>query len=132
MKAHLLIWALTVASSSDAFCQGRDTAFAMHKLFYEKRGSANDFMAAADSAMSTTTYVPQDASRGVKVDKKSDVLAGAAFMSVGMLKGARYSVENEAYALWLYAEGQPIPTNIRRKLRRKHFRVTARDVAPKK
>ena len=52
-------------------------------------------------------------------------------MGVGMLKGARYSVEEEAYVLRLYSGGQPIPAGIRKKLRRKHFHVSPRDIVSK-
>jgi hypothetical protein len=132
MKVLLLLWALIMGSSLPAFCQGRDTAFAVHKLFCQKRGSAKGYLATADSAFSGTKYIQQDATRGVNVAKKPDALAAAAFTGVGMVKEARYSVENEAYVQRLYAEGQPIPGDIRRKLRRKHFHVTAHDIVSKK
>jgi len=47
---------------------------------------------------------------------------------VGLLKHQRYSVEREAAIIKHYREGWPIPSDIRRKLRRKHFHLTSRDL----
>ncbi|WP_229748932.1 hypothetical protein [Hymenobacter frigidus] len=106
---------------------GRDTVFAVHKLFREKRASGNGLLAAGDSAASSTKYVQQSAS-STRVEKRPDALGSAAFFGVGALKTSRYSVENEASVLKLYAEGWGLPPDIRRKLRRKHFHRTSRDV----
>lgn len=119
---------LIVAAVLPGFGQGRDTAFAVHKLFCQKRGTAMSLLAAADSAASRTKYVQQDARRATPVQKKPDVLSSAAFGVAGTFKEARYSAENEAYVLRLYAEGQPIPSDIRRKLRRRYFHRTAHDL----
>ena len=107
---------------------GRDTVFAVHKLFREKRASGNGLLAAGDSAASSTKYVQQSANRSTRVEKRPDALGSAAFFGVGALKTSRYSVENEASVLKLYAEGWGLPPDIRRKLRRKHFHRTSRDV----
>lgn len=127
MKSYFFLL-LLIGVTLPGFGQGRDTAFAVHKLFSQKRAGAKGYEAAADSAFSHSRYARLDASRAVTVRKKPDVAGGVAFTGMSLLKGARYSVENEAYVLRLYAAGQPIPPDIRRKLRRKHFHVTARDV----
>ena len=107
---------------------GRDTVFAVHKLFREKRASGNGLLAAGDSAASNTKYVQQSANRSARVEKRPDALGSAAFFGAGVLKTSRYSVENETSVLKLYAEGWGLPPDIRRKLRRKHFHRTSRDV----
>ncbi|MEJ7661521.1 MAG: hypothetical protein WKG07_19005 [Hymenobacter sp.] len=48
---------------------------------------------------------------------------------VGVLQSCRYSVEREKDIIRHYSEGRLIPADVRRKLRRKYFRRTARDIA---
>jgi len=114
---------------TSAFGQGRDTAFAIQKLFSQKRGSARGMATMRDSMMSKA-YNAERAGRALTTQEiRQDALVNTTYTMVGMLKAARYSIEEEAYILRLYAAGQPIPATIRRKLRRKHFHVSARDLA---
>ena len=112
-----------------AFSQGRDTAFAVHKLFKQRRGRANGWMGAgADAAV--------DESVGWRaIRSTSDNMASAAFyggipMILGFTQAQRFSSEREQNILQRYAEGLAIPADIRRRLRRRHFHRTARDLEP--
>ncbi|GAA3960593.1 hypothetical protein [Hymenobacter antarcticus] len=133
LRVHLLLLA-ALGCGSFAMAQtappkpGRDTVFAVRKLFREKRASGAGLLAAGYSAASRTKYVQQSANRSTRVEKRPDALGSAVFYGVGMLKDSRYSVENEVSVLKLYAEGWGLPPDIRRKLRRKHFHRTTRDV----
>ncbi|MFC6223464.1 hypothetical protein ACFP2F_09445 [Hymenobacter artigasi] len=100
--------------------QGRDTAFAVHKLFVQRRHGADALLAAAGEMAASTTV-----SGAV-----SGLVAGAAPAAVGLVKSARYSTQREANILNSYANGWPIPADVRRKLRRKHFHRTVKDVMP--
>lgn len=138
MAIHLFRFCLlvlaTLGCGSFAMAQtaapkpGRDTVFAVRKLFREKRASGAGLLAAGDSAASSTKYVTQSANRSTKVERRPDALGSAVFYGVGTLKESRYSVEKEAFVLKLYAGGWGLPPDIRRKLRRKHFHRTSRDV----
>ncbi|OGX86810.1 hypothetical protein [Hymenobacter glacialis] len=119
---------LLMSLALPAFSQGRDTVFAVRKLFYQKRGRGNGWLAAADSAASTTGYVQQSASRFVNVDKKPDYLGSTVFLLVGAARASEFSAENEAAIVRHYRAGGSIPPGIRRKLKRKHFHRTAQDV----
>lgn len=122
-----LVAALSFAAP--AFGQGRDTVFAVHKLFRAKRGGAAGYSEAAASTTSPTRYAAQRANgRLTSQGTRQDLLAGAAFGAVGMVKGARYSAQREAAIIDGYALGNPIPADIRVKLRRKYFHRTAQDL----
>ena len=125
MRVHLLVWGLLLGSSLAAFCQGRDTVFAVHKLFREKRGSAKGLQAFSDSAAVKAYRAQRAVSPLTAQERRQDAVASAAFTGVGLLKGARYSAEFEAYVLRQYAAGGPIPPGVRRK----HFHRTAKDVS---
>ncbi|MET4073396.1 hypothetical protein [Hymenobacter sp. UYCo722] len=124
-----LVAALSFATP--AFAQGRDTVFAVQKLFREKRADGAGYSAAAGSAVSRAQYTARRPDgRPTAQEARQDVLAGAAFAAVGMVKTERYSAGREAAIIEGYALGNPIPADIRRKLRRKHFHRTAQDVDP--
>lgn len=76
----------------------------------------------------TSTAADIMASSTSQQDAASGVIAGAAPAVVGVLRGERYSARREAEILGLYAQGWPIPPDVRRKLRPKHFRRTKEDV----
>jgi hypothetical protein len=125
----LLLWALGLAVPT--LGQGRDTVFAVQKLFGEKRGGAAGYSAAAASAVSPARYAAQRPDgRPTAQETRQDLLAGAAFGAIGLVKGERYSASREAAIIEGYALGNPIPADIRRKLRRKHFHRTAKDLGP--
>ncbi|GAB3578629.1 hypothetical protein [Hymenobacter daeguensis] len=117
-----------MALALPGFSQGRDTVFAVHKLFREQRGSSAAYAAAADTAFSHRRYARRPDGRPTAQEARQDTLAGAGFATVGQLKASRYSPEREAAIIEGYALGNPIPADIRRKLRRKHFHRTAQDV----
>ncbi|HEX8659116.1 MAG TPA: hypothetical protein VF690_16370 [Hymenobacter sp.] len=117
-----------MAGPHPGFSQGRDTVFAVRKLFREKRTAGEGLLTAGADIASGTQYAQRPEGRPTAQEARGDGLVSAAFTGVGMAKQTRYSTENEAYILRLYAEGQPIPPDIRRKLRRKHFHRSAKDI----
>ncbi|ALW85999.1 hypothetical protein AUC43_13410 [Hymenobacter sedentarius] len=128
MRVFLLVGALLLVSPLPAFCQGRDTVFAVHKLFREKRGSAKGLLSFSDST-AVKAYRAQRAGSPIATqDTRRDALANTAFTIAGMLKASQYSVEEEAAVISRYNDGGSIPPAIRRKLKRKHFHRTAGDI----
>ena len=111
------------------FSQGRDTVFAVRKLFREKRGTAGGLLDAGAGIAAGTQYAQRPDRRPTAQEARGDALASAAFAGTGAFKGARYSVENEEYIIRNYEAGNPIPADVRRKLRRKYFHRTARDLS---
>jgi hypothetical protein len=113
-----------------ALGQGRDTVFAVHKLFAQKRASGEGLTASgatvgAGTAVGSPLYTTPQVGGG---DVAVAALAGGVPAALGLLQMGRYSPQREADVLKLYAEGWGLPPDIRRKLRRKHFRRTADDV----
>jgi len=110
--------------------QGRDTVFAVHKLFAEKR-SRGEAKTAAGATAGSGAAVWGAINTAPQVDGgtvAATAIAGGIPTAMGLLQMGRYSPQHEADVLKLYAEGWGLPPDIRRKLRRKHFRRTADDV----
>ncbi|MBF9220619.1 hypothetical protein [Hymenobacter ruricola] len=129
MKKHLL-FCLFAGLALPGFGQGRDTVFAVHKLFREKRGSgeswtATGLTATAGTASGNPLYASPKPNGG---DVAAAAVAGGVPLAVGLLQMGRYSEAREAEALKLYAEGWGLPPDIRSKLKRRHFKVKATDV----
>ncbi|GAB3325223.1 hypothetical protein ACFQT0_15475 [Hymenobacter humi] len=127
MKKYLLLGIL-LSGALPALSQGRDTAFAVHKLFRQKRGSAKGMEAVKDSAASKALYAQRVGRPLTAQEVRQDVLAGAAFSIAGISKASFYSAENEAAIIRRYHDGWSIPPVVRRKLKRRHFHRTTRDV----
>ena len=128
MKKLLLLGGL-LGAALPGFAQGRDTVFAVRKLFREKRGTAEGLLAAGADVAAGTQYAQRPDGRPTAQEARQDALATAAFAGTGAAKGSRYSAENEALLIQSYQAGNPIPADIRRKLRRKYFHRTARDLS---
>ena len=107
---------------------GRDTVFAVRKLFREKRGSAQGLQTFRDTAASKALRAKRMGSPLTAQEVRQDALASTAFTIAGLLKASGYSAENEAAIIQRYQAGGSIPPDMRRKLRRKHFHRTSRDV----
>ena len=125
-KKSLLFTLLLASATMPGFGQGRDTVFAVHKLFREKRAAAQGLQAAGSRENTDAKYIGH--SPPSAQEARQDALGNTVFTTVGVLKANYYSVENEADVLKLYAEGWSLPSDIRRKLRRKHFHRTAKDL----
>ena len=120
MSKLLLMAALLLAAPGASWAQGRDTAFAVHKLFVQKRGRG-ERTAGAGASLATEAATLRGAITGG--------LAGAAPVVLGLRQAGRYNAEREQDILSRYAAGTPVPADIRHALRRKHFHRTAQDVA---
>ncbi len=124
----VLPFALVFLLSLPGFSQGRDTVLAVHHLFKQKRGSGASWV-------STGASMAYDESMGWRAQgttAEKSVRAtfyGGIPLAVGVLQSLRYTVERENDVIQQYSQGIPIPVDIRRKLRRKYFRRTARDMA---
>lgn len=123
------VGALLLGAVVPGLGQGRDTVFAVRKLFREKRGAAEGLLATGAGIAAGTPYAQRPDGRPTAQEARQDVLASAAFAGTGAAKGSRYSPENEAFILRNYAAGNPIPADIRRKLKRRYFHRTAKDLA---
>jgi hypothetical protein len=120
MTKLLCIATLLLAAPCAGLAQGRDTAFAVHKLFVQKRGHG-ERTAGAGASLATEAETLRGAITGG--------LVGAAPIVLGLSQAGRYSTEREQTILSSYAAGAPIPADVRRALRRKYFHRTAQDVA---
>ena len=132
MKNYVLL-GLLLAGALPGLGQGRDTAFAVRKLFRQKRGSGEALAAtglsaaAAESIGGRSVSVPTTSPTTYGTAAYAAVFGGVPFV-LGTRQAARFSPEREAGILKSYAEGWPLPPDIRRLLRRKHFHRTPNDV----
>lgn len=118
MKHWVLVLGVCSIGVLPGYGQGRDTAFAVHKLFLQRRHGSDALLATAGEMASSTTVT----------GAVSGLVAGTAPAAIGLTQAARFSAEREAAILSSYANGWPIPADVRRKLRRKHFHRTTKDV----
>jgi hypothetical protein len=120
MTKLFLMAALLVVAPCVGRAQGRDTAFAVHKLFLQKRAKGLH-TAGAGASLATEAATLRGAITGS--------LVGAAPVVLGLRQAGRYNADREQDMLSHYATGTPIPADVRHALRRKHFHRTAHDVA---
>ena len=120
MKRFLFFMFLLAGNLTTGHAQGRDTAFAVRKLFAQKRHRGEA------SAASGTSIVAEAATLNGAL---TGAVVGAAPVLLGLRQANRYSASREEFILGRYAEGKPIPADVRRQLRRKYFHRTAKDVA---
>jgi hypothetical protein len=104
-----------------SFGQGRDTVLAVHKLFRQQRPKGAELATAGAGSL-----IQNNGS--VAGTLATVAVSGATSASVFFLQNRRYSVEREALILQAYAQGIPIPADIRRRLRGKFFKRTAQDI----
>ena len=126
----LAILFLLLGACFPSFGQGRDTAFAVHKLFRQKRGSGEGWTTAgltstAGTAVGNPLYTPPQPDASTVA---ATALAGGVPLALGLLQMGRYSTEREAQVLKLYAEGWGLPPDIRHRLKRRHFKVKTKDL----
>ncbi|WP_152559847.1 hypothetical protein [Hymenobacter sp. IS2118] len=129
----LLLFCLLLSGTLPAFSQGRDTVFAVRKLFHQKRGSGESMQQTEanntnPSLYGQQSYAQQTGRPRTAEQTRDDIIVNTAFMVAGALKANAYSAENEAAIIRHYQAGGSIPPAIRRKLKRKHFHRTAKDV----
>lgn len=117
MTKLLFAAVLLLAGARPGFAQGRDTAFAVHKLFIHKRINGQHSAASAVTEAATLNGAITGA------------LVGTAPLVLGLRQAQRYSELREHEILRQHAAGMPIPADVRHALRRKYFHRTAQDVA---
>ena len=120
---------LLLSGMLPGFSQGRDTAFAVHKLFQQRRASGNGWAATGVTAI-TEESVGWRAIRSPSENTTAAIVSGGIPLVVGLVQAQRFSREREQNILQRYAQGWSIPSYIRRRLRRKHFHRISRDVSP--
>ena len=105
----------------------RDTVLAVHHLFAQKRGNGQAW-AATGAGMVVDEGVGRRAQPSAARSATAAAVYGGVPLVAGLLKGERFSAAREQEIVQRYAQGAAIPPDVRRKLRPKHFRRTARDV----
>jgi hypothetical protein len=118
---------LLISIALPSYSQGRDTVFAIHKLFQQRRGGGTTWAA-------TGLETAYDESLGWRSIRSTSENAHAAAFNggipflLGMRQMQHFSINRERAIIKRYNEGWSIPRDIRRKLRRKHFHRTSRDI----
>jgi hypothetical protein len=101
--------------------QGRDTVLAIHKLFKQQRPKGYPIATAGAGPLSQPS--------GSVTDRVAVAAAsGTSYALLEALQTRRFGVEREALILQQYAQGIPIPADIRRRLHGHLFKRTAKDV----
>ena len=109
------------------FGQGRDTVLAVHHLFARKRGNGEAW-AATGAGVAVDEGVGRRAQPSAARSATAAAFYGGVPLVAGLRTAARFSVGREQDILQRYAQGVAIPADVRRKLRPKYFRRSARDV----
>lgn len=107
--------------------QGRDTVLAVHHLFAQKRGNGQTW-AATGAGVAVDEGIGRRSQPSAARSATAAAFYGGVPLVAGLLKGERFSLGREQEILQRYAQGVPIPSDVRRKLHPKYFRRTARDV----
>ena len=101
--------------------QGRDTVLAVHKLFRQQRPKGGEVGAAAAAPL-----LPAGRPAAAQIAVAAG--SGATAAVLGAVQGQRFSAAREADIIERYGRGEPIPADIRRRLRGALFKRTAKDV----
>lgn len=121
MKKYWLLSCCSLLAFS-SFGQGRDTVLAIHKLFKQQRPKGYEIATAgAGPLIQSSGSVPERIAVAIA--------SGTSYALVGALQNRRFNVEREALILQQYAQGIPIPADIRRRLHGSLFKRTAKDVS---
>ncbi len=126
---NILLLCLLLSNVLPGISQGRDTAFAVHKLFQQRRVRGIG-LAATGATTATEESIGWRAIGSASENVTAAAVKGGIPLVVGLVQVHRFSFEREQAILQRYAEGWSIPPDIRRKLRRKHFHRTSRDLPP--
>ena len=98
----------------------RDSAYAVHQLFRNHR-------TAAEGAFATGAVGVVGLVLGATQDKHELISINALIMTVstvvGLRQATRYSPDRERLIVREYEQGWPLPAEVRRRLKRKHFRA---------
>jgi hypothetical protein len=104
-----------------SFGQGRDTVLAVHKLFKQQRPKGYEVATAGAGLL-----IQPSASVTERIAVAT--ASGTSYALLEALQNRRFQVEREALILQQYAQGIPIPADIRRRLHGALFKRTAKDV----
>lgn len=129
-KTLLLSLGLLAGSIGTSRAQVPDSALAVHKLFHQRRGSGYGWAATGLRMAFDEGVGWQSVDRPTKDKVTAAAFWGGVPFVLGIRQALRFSAEREATIVAQYAQGRPIPADVRRKLRRKHFHLTARDIGP--
>jgi hypothetical protein len=121
---------LLLLLTQTAFGQGRDSVLAVHHLFAQKRGNGKAWTETGNDLLWGAS--PEQRALGTAQEKaKKGSAIGVMPLLVGWTKQELFSTERERDIIWRYQEGEALPADVRRKLRRRHFHRSALDLAHK-
>ncbi|WP_210516270.1 hypothetical protein [Hymenobacter terricola] len=98
----------------------RDTAYAVHNLFRERRhgalqGASLGLAGVSGAVFEVVNHQPKTSA--------AIIIVTAFFTVLDIRQLARYSESREGLIVRQYEQGWPVPADVRRRLRRKHFRA---------
>ena len=98
----------------------RDSAYAVHQLFRQHRRSAEGVLGLGTASIADLVF---SAARGRSGGASVNVLLTVACATLGLREGLRYGPDREGSIVRQYEQGWPLPAEVRRRLRPKHFRA---------
>ncbi|MGY3087409.1 hypothetical protein ACVWYF_000435 [Hymenobacter sp. UYAg731] len=111
-----------VAAQAAAPPPPRDTAYAVHNLFRERRFKGLREAGYGTAGLTATGFELVHGQTGAWVLLG---LIGAVPTALGVRQYGRYSPEREGSLVRQYEQGWPLPPGIRRRLRPRHFKALA-------
>ena len=100
----------------------RDTAYAVHNLFWERRFKGLRDAGYGSAGLMATGF---ELARGQTGAWVLLGLIGAVPTALGARQYLRYSPDREGGVVRQYEQGWPLPPDVRRRLRPKHFKALA-------
>ena len=98
----------------------RDSAFAVHQLFKKHRHSAEG---ALGTGAASIVGMLSNSARGEHELVGVNALVTVVSVVVGLRQAFRYGSDREQLIVRQYEQGWPLPDDVRRRLRAKHFRA---------
>jgi hypothetical protein len=98
----------------------RDSAFAVHNLFRELRGKGLTTSGYGMAGLTGTGFGIARGQTGIPVLLG---IIGIVPTALGMRQYWRFSTDREGAIVRLYEQGWPLPPDVRRRLRAKHFKA---------
>ena len=97
-----------------------DSAAAVHRLFKKHRRSAEGDLAFGAAGLVGLVF---SATHGQPDLLGPNALIGLVSTVLGLRQAIRYSEGRESFIVQQYEQGWPLPADVRRRLRAKHFRA---------
>ncbi|RAK63193.1 hypothetical protein [Hymenobacter edaphi] len=116
-------------SLASAHYSAADTIRAVRHLFEHRTRGAGGYADAGGTILTAGAVAmalrTDSTAEGQRIDNNSDLMVGSALMGYGLFRAARFGRPRYEQVVGAYAQGEPLPAYVRRRLKPKYFRYRA-------